>query len=112
MLRFTDCKNRREWLWFARVFILLVVCTLAVNVATRYSSADSFSGYSKATLHGGLSPESRQRLTKDVSEWMPPMVHLIALAAPVLYSRSVPASPPVRNCAFAESLYNRPPPKV
>lgn len=110
MVRLTNPESPRCRRWCALV-ILLAVCSLAASVATRYCSTQSASASAGKTLHTHSSAEpSRQRLTKNAANWMPPIVRSVALQAPSSYPRIAPAGPPIPNLVLENSLYNRPPP--
>jgi hypothetical protein len=53
---------------------------------------------------------SRQRLTKVVAIWMPPLACFPALQASAAYTRTAPAEPSIICVVFETCLYNRPPP--
>jgi hypothetical protein len=90
--------------------VFMAVTSLAVSVATRYCSPQSFS-YSVKTLHKHSLPEQgRQRLTNNAANWMPQVVQSGVLQAPTSYPRIAPAGPPISSVLFETSLYNRPPP--
>jgi hypothetical protein len=110
MLSLTSSENRRCRRWCALV-ILLAVCALTASVATRYSYTQSASALTGKTLQKHLSPEpSRQRLSKNAANWIPPVVRSVTLQAPSSYPRIAPAGPPMPNLVLENSLYNRPPP--
>jgi hypothetical protein len=93
------------------LIIALAVCSLTVNVATRYSSCDLASVSIAKVLHKHSSPEkSRQRLTKVASSWLRPVTSSTPLQAPASYPRIAPAGPPIPGTFFEASLYDRPPP--
>lgn len=118
MPRSTNLRSGRQQ-WSALV-VLLAVCCLTVNVATRYSSPatalpnrTSVSSSSQiATLQNRLIEHSRQRLQKTSIAWNPPLDRTISLEAPTFYPRIAPSGPPVAAVLLSESLYNRPPPSL
>jgi hypothetical protein len=110
MLHITDREHRQGWQCFVTLAILVVTCALAINVVTRYSSESGFSPSASRTVYKGSSLDTSKRLSKDAMKWIPPFVCSIALAAPVLYSRAMPAIPPIHKWVLAKGLYNRPPP--
>jgi hypothetical protein len=94
------------------LLVFFLVCSLAVSVATRYTSQSS-SASSNTIVHKHSSPEtSRQRLTKEVADWFPPLISAEALEAPASYPRIAPAGPPMPGTFFETNLYNRPPPAL
>lgn len=110
MLSLTNPESPQCRRWCALV-ILLAVCALTVSVATRYGHAQSASASTGKTLQKHSSPEpSRQRLSKNAANWIPPVVRSITLQAPSSYPRIAPAGPPIPNLVLENSLYNRPPP--
>src|SRR5580698_6462993 len=110
MFRLTNLDGRWHRCCSA-IIVVLAVGSLTVSVATRYCSPVSAPGYASRTLHRHSTPEdSRQRLNKSASNWLPPVVRAIALEAPSSYPRIAPAGPPVSGLMLEVSLYNRPPP--
>jgi predicted unusual protein kinase regulating ubiquinone biosynthesis (AarF/ABC1/UbiB family) len=102
--------NRPQRFGFV-LFVLLAAASLAINVATRYSSTESATPSVVKTLHKHSSPEkSRQRLTKEAANWFPPRGHALNLQAPTSYPRIAPAGPTISGVIFETCLYNRPPP--
>jgi hypothetical protein len=103
-------KSRRQTHWHILI-VALAVCSLTVNVATRYSSSDLASVSIQKALHKHSSAwTSRQRLTKVASSWLRPVISSTPLQAPASYPRVAPAGPPIPGIFFETSLYNRPPP--
>jgi len=102
--------GRRRRVWCALV-ILLSVCSLIVNVATRYSTFGNPSSATVKTVQARTSPEAkRQHLAKDAANWLPPVICFSVLQSPNSYPRIAPAGPPISGLVLEESLYNRPPP--
>jgi hypothetical protein len=102
--------NRRRKMHCALV-ILLAVCSLIVNVATRYSSPGSSGSAGVKTVQTRASVEAkRQHLAKDAANWLPPVICFTVLQSPSSYPRIAPAGPPIAGLVLEESLYNRPPP--
>jgi hypothetical protein len=111
MLKLINSRNLRCRRWGSFV-VLLAVLSLTVSVTTRYSfSHDGSSPAANQTAHK-TSPQDqvRQRLLKNADTWMPPVVCVIMLEAPVEYPRIAPVGPPVADLFFEKNLYNRPPP--
>jgi len=109
MLYLTNPENSRRGRWSALV-VLVAVCALTISVATRYSSG-GVPAYGVRTAHRHPAPEpSRQRLTKNTNNWIPPVVRIVVLQAPTSYPRIAPAGPPIPSLVLEKSLYNRPPP--
>src|SRR5579864_8848387 len=100
-----DNPRRKNW---CALVIFVAVCSLTVSVATRYSTASSPSVQTVQT-HVSLDSK-RQRLAKDASNWMPPVICFDVLEAPSFPPRTAPARPPIPGLLLEESLYNRPPP--
>jgi hypothetical protein len=99
--------SRRRPRWCSLI-ILLAICTLAVNVATR-----SFlhSAHHHKTGVTSVSPQGmRQHLDRDAVNWSRPSPVLAVFDAPAFYPRIAPAGPPLPSIFFDESLSNRPPP--
>ncbi len=103
-------EGRRHRTWCALV-VLAAVCSLTVNVATRYSSPLNPSSPTVKTVRTHTAPDAkRQRLAKNAADWAPPVVCFDVLRSPRSYPRISPAGPPIPNLLLEESLYNRPPP--
>lgn len=103
-------EHRKRGFWCA-LMVLLAVCSLAISVATRYSSSEPSSTYTSRDLHKCSAREAgRQRLTKDGATWFPPLFCSAVLQTPTFYPRFAPAGPPIPGLPFEKSLYNRPPP--
>ena len=107
-LRHFEDQRRKNW---CAVVVLAAVCSLTVNVATRYSSSWDVSAPTVKTVQARTTPEAkRQRLDKDAANWAPPLVCLDVLRFPSSYPRIAPSGPPILSPLLEENLYNRPPP--
>ena len=96
--------------WWA-LMVLLAVCSLAVSVATRYTSVPAGPDGATTTVSNHAAPEpGRQRLLQNAATWIPPLICPIVFQVPLSYSREVPVSPDLPNLLLEENLYNRPPP--
>jgi len=101
-------QHRKRW---CAVVVLLVVCSLTVSVATRYSTPLDASSSTVKTVQAHTYQETkRQRLAKDAANWTPPVVCYGVLPSSNYYPRISPAGPPIPSLCFEENLYNRPPP--
>ena len=110
MLSVTNHETGKCTRWCA-VMVLVAVCSLAINVATRYSSAESLFASASKTLHKHTSEQpSRQRLTKNAATWIPPLVVSALFYVPSTYPRVASRGPAVPSANFVPSLYYRPPP--
>lgn len=109
MLRLTNRETGRCACWCALV-VLLAVCSVAVSVATRYSSAESAMAAGKTLQRHGTHEPSRQRLTLDSEAWIPPVIVSALLHTPSVYPRVISGGPIFLNRFVESSLYNRPPP--
>lgn len=109
----SNSKRGRVFNWRFAV-ILVAVCSLTVNVTTRYSvSLGSQIGISAGAKRvSSHSPsETRQRLNKTATIPVTPVARLLAvLEVSDFYPRFAPAGPPVHTLCLDKSLYNRPPP--
>jgi hypothetical protein len=110
-LRNFDTKVRRCSIW-SQIFVLAVVCSLAVNVATRYSvSTSSHTGISAKRVTSHSRDQKRQHLDETATTLIEPDSRLLAvLQVSNFYPRFAPGGPPVHNLLLDTSLYNRPPP--
>ena len=96
--------------WWA-LMVLLAVCSLAVSVATRYTSAPPDPDGATTTVRNHVVPEpGRQRLLQNAATWIPPVICSTVFDVPPSYSRLVPDRPRVPNILLEDNLYNRPPP--
>jgi hypothetical protein len=110
MLSLTDQKSGGCARWCALV-VLTAIFALAISVATRYGSAEGTSTSAVKTSHNYSSqPPSRQRLTKDAANWVPPTIDCVPLRAPARPARIPSVGFAVPNRSFASILYYRPPP--
>jgi hypothetical protein len=93
------------------VVVLVAVFSLALSVATRYSTPCAAPLLTVRTLQNHTYPEAkRQRLAKDAADWTPPVTRIDGLCEPNFYPRIAPAGPPIPTLVLEDSLYNRPPP--
>ena len=91
--------------------VLLAVCSLAVSVATRYTSAPAGPDGPTTRIRNHVAPEpGRQRLLQNAATWIPPFICSVVIQVPLSYSRVVPAGSRVPSLLLEENLYNRPPP--
>ena len=112
MFALTDTRRGRCARWCALV-VLLAACSLAVSVATRYGfveGATAKHATAKTPHRESSQGHTRQRLTKDASNWIPPVIAWLTLQAPTPYSRVACDPPVIPNPSFDSSLYYRPPP--
>jgi hypothetical protein len=107
----SNSKRRRVFNW-RYALVLVAVCSLTVNVATRYSvsiSSHISAGARRVTSHSPS--ETRQRLNKTATIPVTPVARLLAvLEVSDFYPRFAPGGPPVHTLCLDKSLYNRPPP--
>lgn len=112
MLHPTNLNGSGIKRWWA-LMVLLAVCSLAVSVATRYTSAPADPDGATTTVRNHAAPEpGRQRLLQNAATWIPPFICSIVFDVPLSYSRVVPARPRVPNILLEDNLYNRPPPSA
>jgi hypothetical protein len=98
--------------WWA-LMVLLAVCSLAVSVATRYTSAPADPDGATTNVRNHVAPEpGRQRLLQNAATWIPPVICSVVLQIPLSYSRVVPVGPRVSTLLLEENLYTRPPPSL
>src|SRR5579871_6683549 len=102
-------ESQRHKNWCA-VVVLVAVFSLALSVATRYSTpCDAPLSTVKTAKSHNYPDAKRQRLVKDSANWMPPVTRVDGLSAPNFYPRIAPAGPPIPNLVLEENVYNRPP---
>ena len=101
---------RKRW---SALVVLAAVCALTVSLATRYSTPFNVSSHKIKSVQARTSADStRQRLTKNAANWMPPTLGFSILRASVSYSRIAPVGPPPPSLLIEQKLYTRPPPSV
>lgn len=110
MLSLIDKKSGGCARWCALV-VLTAVFALAVSVATRYGSAPDASTSAVRTAHSdSAQPPSRQRLTKDADNWVPPTIDCVPLQVPARPARVPSIKSAIPDPSFASILFYRPPP--
>lgn len=98
--------------WFV-IVVLVAVCALTVNVATRYGSSAGFSTPTvRATVKATSAHAQRQRLAKDAANWITPVSSASPLRTPASTPRIALERAPIPSIFFADALYNRPPPSA
>jgi hypothetical protein len=91
--------------------IVLIVCSLVANLATRYNSTGHPQSYAQSSVHNDSSSGSHhERLTKDALSWTPVLLRSAMLERPTYSSRVVLLCPDLPASIFDEKLFNRPPP--
>ena len=96
--------------WCALV-VLTAIFALAVSVTTRYGSSGVAPTSTVKASHSYSSQlPSRQRLTKDAANWVPPTIDWVPLKVPARPSRLPSVGSVIPNPSFASSLFYRPPP--
>ena len=96
--------------WWAAI-VLIAICSLALSVATRYTSIRTDSTASIIKIRKHVAPEPRRpRLLKTAATLMAPPIGRVMLQAPSSYPRIAPAGLPIPGVLLEEKLYNRPPP--
>jgi hypothetical protein len=110
MLNLTNRRSGRCAHWCALV-AMIAVCSLAVRVATRYGSSDGVptSRVNVSDSHDSQE-QGRQRLTRDAAVWTPPLIALVGLDRPAMYSSVAYEGPAVSLLPFVSNPYYRPPP--
>jgi hypothetical protein len=112
MVSFTNRRNGRCARWCAFV-VLMAVCSLAISVTTRYSSAEAAPcSPVKASSSSFTQEHARQRLTKDAADWTPPVIVSSTLQEPASYAVVVPEKPAIANSSLGSVIYYRPPPSA
>jgi hypothetical protein len=94
-----------------RLVLLLAVCSLIANVATRYSSSIYPQGYPRTCVQKDSSAGSHhQRLTKGASSWVLVLVRWTRLQVPTYACRMASTPPDFPAAISYENLFSRPPP--
>lgn len=103
-----EVRRSRGW---CAVVASLAICLLTVSLATRFCAPITASYYDvKAARTHAPAEAKRQRLAKSAIDWMPPVVCLEVLQAPVIHRPFAPTGPSVARLLSEVSLFNRPPP--
>lgn len=90
--------------------VLVVVCSLAASVATRYTSTHSSPSKTIVAQKSMESETGRQRLTMSTANWLP-VVIVCAILQSLKSFRRMPSPEPILISGFlGQNLYNRPPP--
>jgi hypothetical protein len=112
MLQLTNLGKPSRKRWCAAI-VLVVICTLTISLATRYSSSQ---GPADETLtavhqHHSLTP-GIQRLLNNATTWVPPLVEAAIFDDPGHYPHIAPSDSPISSVLLERNLYNRPPPSL
>lgn len=96
-------------IWWA--VVVFTVCSLAISLATRYTSpvAGPSSTVKTAQTHIPVDAK-KQRMAKDAGDWVPPVCRVDTLCTPSVYAVTAPLETPAPPLFSRLSLYNRPPP--
>jgi hypothetical protein len=93
-----------------RTLILGAVLSLAINVATRYTTiAPQERSKTKSTTSQSLDGK-RQHLLNDGLHWSAPAAKFILFEPAGISAATLPAVPSITGCYSEECLYDRPPP--
>jgi hypothetical protein len=110
MLSFSHREKFRRARWYALV-VLISICSLTINVATRYGSAHNPAPSAAKSLHQSSTHEpSRQRLTNTASTCVQPAATATVLYAPSSSDCIASSGPALPRFFLVSSLYTRPPP--
>ena len=101
------CQSR-----WSKCVLLLVICSLMLSVATRFSLTTGSHFHTVKTFDSDSSQPKRQHLDSDAAHWAAPVAVALFMEQVTVYSRVFVAEtlPPSHVCD--ESLYNRPPPSI
>jgi len=101
-------ERRRINVW-RRALILGAVLSLAVSVATRYSTVVQQEAAAKVVTSRSLDAE-RQHLLNDGLHWSAPAATFVLFEPAGVSDAALPAVPPVTQLYSEDLLYSRPPP--
>jgi hypothetical protein len=92
------------------VVISLLICCLALSLATRFCIQVASQAHLTKSLERRSIEPKRQQLNRDVSRWALSVASATFLEPVMLDQPAVPADTPLLRQVFDQSLYNRPPP--
>lgn len=90
--------------------ILVAVFSLAVSVATRYSTAVGQEAQATKIIRSQSLDAKRQHLLNDGLHWSAPAVTFVLFAPARVSARALPAVPSIARLFLEDCLYKRPPP--
>ncbi len=90
--------------------VLVVVCSLAASVATRYTSTHSAPSKTVVAQKSLESETGRQRLTMSTANWLPVVIVCAILQSRQSFRRISSPEPTLIPSFLGQNLYNRPPP--
>jgi len=104
----------RRWVcqksFWLRGLILGAILSLALNVATRYSTITrQEAGTTKSATSQSLDGQ-RQNLLNDGLHWSAPAAKFVLFEPAGISAATLPAVPSITGCHSEECLYDRPPP--
>jgi hypothetical protein len=103
-----DCsRSARDW---GRLWILVVMFALTLNLATRYWAPGAVEVHAKKSLQHQSPEAKRQHLNRDAAQWAAPLVNFsillnVSVGAPMANPGALPQAQ-----ILDSSLCNRPPP--
>jgi hypothetical protein len=101
------CQSR-----WSKCVLLLLICSLMLSVATRFSLTTASHFHTVKTFDSDSSQPKRQHLDSDASHWAAPVVVTLFMERVTVYPRVFVAEILPPSHVFDESLYNRPPPSI
>lgn len=101
------CQSR-----WSKCVLLLVICSLMLSVATRFSLTTGSHFHTVKTFDSDCSQPKRQHLDSDASHWAAPVAVALFMEHVAVYPRVFMADILPLTHVFDESLYNRPPPSL
>jgi hypothetical protein len=90
--------------------ISLAICSLTVNLATRFWTSNSSQFATVKSVNSPTSEPLRQHLDRDATQWVAPTAPLRLVEPTETEVNLIVVGPLPRTHVFLESLYNRPPP--
>jgi hypothetical protein len=96
-------------IWWA--VVAFTVCSLAVSLATRYTSPVAGPSSTVRAIQTHIPADAKkQRMAKDAGDWVPPVCRVDTFCRPSVYAVTAPLETPAPPLFSRLSLYNRPPP--
>lgn len=107
MLRKGCDINVRGW---PGLVIVVAMCSLLLSLATRFSVAPPFRGYTVKSVDNRSGEPKRQHLDRDAAELADPIADCVRFKPTELYPHAIFSEPSRVSDVFTPSLFTRPPP--
>jgi hypothetical protein len=92
------------------MLIVLAICSLTVNVATRFWVPSTSPNHTAKSVEQRSVQPKRQHLNKDAARWVASRADFSIIEPVTIEACLAPAGPSLPQHFLSDSLYNRPPP--